>query len=41
MFRILPPVGGGEIIKEFGEREGKRRKKRKIGEKITFGSKKS
>ena len=40
-----PPVGGGKIIKGFGEREGKGRrkkeKKRKFGENITFGSTKS
>ena len=36
---------GGKIIKGFGEREGKGRrkkeKKRKFGENITFGSNKS
>ena len=42
---FLPrPVYCSEIIKGFGEREGKRRKhekKIKLGENITFSSKKS
>ena len=28
MFRIPPPGGGGKIIKGFGEREGKGRRKK-------------
>ena len=34
-----PPVGGGEIVKDFGDGEKNvRGKKRKFGENITFGS---